>query len=50
MPVAQMPSAPERWPPTKISSRCGKDADPDIPILKETKTEYTKLQFAGIWV
>jgi hypothetical protein len=24
--------------------RLGKDADPDIPILKEAKAEYAKLQ------
>jgi hypothetical protein len=23
---------------------CGKDADPDIPIYKEAKAEYAKLQ------
>jgi len=26
------------------SERLGKDADPDIPILKEAKAEYAKLQ------
>jgi hypothetical protein len=25
--------------------RSGKDADPDIPILKEAKAEYAKLQY-----
>jgi hypothetical protein len=25
-----------------------KDADPDIPILKEAKAEYVKLQWLGI--
>lgn len=30
---------------TKTSSPCGKTpTDPDIPILKEAKTEYAKLQ------
>jgi len=28
----------------KISSPCGKNADPDIPILTEAKAEYVKLQ------
>jgi hypothetical protein len=28
----------------KTSSRYGKDADPDIPALKEAKAEYAKLQ------
>jgi hypothetical protein len=32
--------SPLHWP-------FGKDADPDIPILKEAKTEYAKLQQAG---
>jgi hypothetical protein len=31
-------------PPTKTSSPSGKDADPDIPILKEAKAEYAKMQ------
>ena len=33
-----------RWPSTKLSSLSGKDADLDIPILKEAKAEYAKLQ------
>jgi hypothetical protein len=28
----------------KISSPSGKDADPRIPILKQAKAEYAKLQ------
>jgi hypothetical protein len=39
-----MPPAFGRSPPTKIFSRCGKDADPDVPILKEAKADYAKLQ------
>ena len=38
-----MPPALVRSPPTKIFS-LWKDADPDIPILKEAKAEYSKLQ------
>ena len=30
--------------PCKPSSLSGKDADPDIPILKQAKAEYAKLQ------
>jgi hypothetical protein len=39
MRMAQMPipSAPERLPPTKDFLALSKDADPDIPILKEPK-------------
>jgi hypothetical protein len=46
MRMAQMPipSAPERWPPTRDFLALWKDADPDIPILKEAKAEYGKLQ------
>jgi hypothetical protein len=33
-----------RRPPTKIFLTLWKDADPDIPILKEAKAEYAKLQ------
>ena len=39
-----MPPASGRSPPTKISSPSGKTPTPDIPILKETKAEYAKLQ------
>jgi hypothetical protein len=28
--------------PTKISSPYSKDADPDIPLLKEAKAEYAR--------
>jgi hypothetical protein len=31
---------PERW-------KSWKDADPDIPILKQAKAEYAKLQYVG---
>jgi SNF2 family DNA or RNA helicase len=43
---AQMPMLPVsgRSPPTKISSHCGKTPNPYIPILKEAKAEYAKLQ------
>jgi hypothetical protein len=46
MRMAQMPipSAPERWPPTRDFLALWKDADPDSPILKEAKAEYAKLQ------
>jgi hypothetical protein len=46
MRMAQMPisSAAERWPPAKGFLALWKDADPDIPILKEAKAEYAKLQ------
>jgi hypothetical protein len=30
--------------PPALSSPLWKDADPDIPILKEAKAEYAKLQ------
>jgi hypothetical protein len=31
-------------PHITISSLSGKDADPNIPILKQAKAEYAKLQ------
>jgi hypothetical protein len=33
-----------RSPITKVSSPSGKTPTPDIPILKEAKAEYAKLQ------
>jgi hypothetical protein len=41
-----MPMLPAsgRLPPTKEFLTLWKDADPDIPILKEAKAEYAKLQ------
>jgi len=33
-----------RWPPTRTLSKIWRDADPNIPILKEAKAEYAKLQ------
>ena len=38
------PLAFERSAPVQDFLRCGKNADPDIPILKEAKAEYAKLQ------
>ncbi len=29
---------------TRTSSRFGKDADPDVPVLRQAKAEYVKLQ------
>jgi hypothetical protein len=40
----RMPIASWRSPPTRISSPSRKDADPEIPILKQAKAEYSKLQ------
>jgi hypothetical protein len=31
-------------PPTKLLLALWRDADPDIPILREAKAEYAKLQ------
>jgi hypothetical protein len=31
-------------PPTRISSLSGKMLNPDVPILKQAKAEYAKLQ------
>jgi hypothetical protein len=38
---------PKARPVIRISSRCGKDADPDILNLKQAKTEYAKLQWSS---
>jgi hypothetical protein len=35
---------PERWQSVKDFLMLWKDADPDIPILKQAKAEYAKLQ------
>jgi len=39
-----MPPAAGCSPLTKEFLTLWKDADPDIPILKQAKAEYTKLQ------
>jgi hypothetical protein len=42
--AAPMPPASGRSPPTKDFLTLWEDAEPDIPILKEAKAEYAKLQ------
>jgi hypothetical protein len=39
-----MPPASGDSRPTKIFLTLWKDADPDIPMLKQTKAEYAKLK------
>jgi hypothetical protein len=39
-----MPLMSGRSPPTKIFSTLWKDAEADIPILREAKAEYAKPQ------
>jgi len=41
---AQQNDAPKPAPSYQDFLALWKDADPDIPILKEAKTEYAKLQ------
>ena len=38
-PLARKPA-----PPTRIFLKLWKDADPDIPILKQAKAEYAELK------
>jgi hypothetical protein len=40
--IHQLVTQPGAYHPSPFSFR--KDADPDIPILKEAKAEYAKLQ------
>jgi hypothetical protein len=40
--VPYMVTAPNRAPPIKTSSRCGKTPTPDIPIFEQAKSEYAK--------
>jgi hypothetical protein len=43
-PYALTAKPPKRIPPYQDFFALWKDADPDIPILKEAKAEYAKLQ------
>jgi hypothetical protein len=41
---AETPPAPKHTPPIRIFFALWKDADPDVPILKQAKAECAKLQ------
>jgi len=39
------PGTPRRRGPTRLLRPLWKDADPDIPLLKQAKAEYAKLKW-----